>query len=168
MPASAGKNTVVGWCVRSAIFPPYILHIDSWVRVVSPGQRVVFYVLKLHSHSIACEFKSAPDVAGPWFSSEFGLQSETSRRPSLSRTLFGLQNMSIFEKTPFSKDPFFFFFRSPTITIPNLGAVLDFLFGDRQSAIHLWCRSGRGHCRKISANFRDFPQNFRTLPFLTQ
>ena len=35
------------------------------------------------------------------------------------------------------------------------------------SAINLWGRSGRGHCRKISANFREssanFPQNFRTL-----
>ena len=34
-------------------------------------------------------------------------------------------------------------------------------------AIHLWGRSGRGHCRKMSANFREisanFPQNFRTL-----
>ena len=28
------------------------------------------------------------------------------------------------------------------------------------SAIHLWGRSGRGHCRKISAKF---PRNFRTL-----
>ena len=35
------------------------------------------------------------------------------------------------------------------------------------SAVNLWGRSGRGHCRKISANFREisanFPQNFRTL-----
>ena len=35
------------------------------------------------------------------------------------------------------------------------------------SAINLRGRSGRGHCRKFSANFREisanFPQNFRTL-----
>ena len=35
------------------------------------------------------------------------------------------------------------------------------------SAISLWGRSGRGHCRKFSANFREisanFPQNFRSL-----
>ena len=35
------------------------------------------------------------------------------------------------------------------------------------SAINLWGRSGRGHCRKFSATFREisanFPQNFRTL-----
>ena len=35
------------------------------------------------------------------------------------------------------------------------------------SAIHLWGRSGRGHCRKFSAHFceisANFPQNFRTL-----
>ena len=35
------------------------------------------------------------------------------------------------------------------------------------SAIHWWGRSGRGHCRKLSANcprtFSNFPQNFRTL-----
>ena len=36
-----------------------------------------------------------------------------------------------------------------------------------RSAIHLWGRSGRGHCRKVSANCckisAPFPQNFRTL-----
>ena len=36
------------------------------------------------------------------------------------------------------------------------------------SVLHLWGRSGRGHCRKFSANFceisANFPQNFRTLP----
>ena len=35
------------------------------------------------------------------------------------------------------------------------------------STIYLWGRSGRGHCRKISADFREisanFPQTFRTL-----
>ena len=38
----------------------------------------------------------------------------------------------------------------------------------RFSAIHLWGRLGRGHCREISANFHEisanFPQNSRTLP----
>ena len=43
---------------------------------------------------------------------------------------------------------------------------------DTQSAINLWGRSGRGHCRKFSANFRkisaNFPQNFRTLSWRNQ
>ena len=37
------------------------------------------------------------------------------------------------------------------------------------STVHLWGRSGRGHCRKFSANFRElsaeFPQTFRKNPF---
>ena len=35
------------------------------------------------------------------------------------------------------------------------------------SAIHLWGRSGRGHCRKFSANFRKLSAEF-PHPFLTQ
>ena len=41
-----------------------------------------------------------------------------------------------------------------------------------KSAINLWGHSGRGHCRKFSANFHEiyanFPQNFRTLSWRTK
>ena len=31
------------------------------------------------------------------------------------------------------------------------------------SAVNLWGRSGRGHCRKFSANFREISQTFRRI-----
>ena len=54
--------------------------------------------------------------------------------------------------------------------IPENGGKMSFssyILRFALSAINLWGRSGRGHCRKFSANFREisanFPQNFRTL-----
>ena len=47
-----------------------------------------------------------------------------------------------------------------TTSKPHLNHIQN---NGRSSAIHLWGRSGRGHCRKISANFRKMSATFRRI-----